>query len=198
MNGASRIFSFLSTPAFAVALMASPAPAHAQGEAPFSTVSFSVAMSHDLHQSNFQSYWDTTPAIDLAASMPFYYGRARAAVRMMRARSAELTDINTAFLHLGWGPSFSISQRTSVDVSVSAGSLYMLFTDETVSYRRSESELAAGLRAGLSGRITGPLRAQLYVEWQHAFTSVPMDFVFVSGGLAYALNSPDWLRNFLD
>lgn len=196
MSRASLISIFLLTLVVTAALLASPA--HAQRDAPFSTVSLSVDVSHDMHHSKFQSYWDTAPAVDIAASVPFYFGRARAAVRLMRAHSAELTDINTAFLHLGWGPSIPLSERASVDVSVSAGSLYMLFTDEVISYRKSESELAAGLRAGLSGRISGPLGAQLHVEWQHAFTSIPMDFVFVSGGLTYSVNSPDWLRSFLD
>jgi len=198
VNRASLISTFLSTLAVTAALIALPSPAHAQRDAPFSTVSLSVDVSRDMYESRFQSFWDTAPAVDISASVPFYVGRARAAVRLMRARSAELTDINTAFLHLGWGPSVTLSERAAVDISVSAGSLYMLFTDEVISYRRSESELAAGLRAGLAGRISGPLSAQLHIEWQHAFTSIPMDFVFLSGGLTYSVNSPDWLRSFLD
>lgn len=170
----------------------------AQRAEPFSTVSVGIAVSHDVHDARFQSSWEVSPAIDVSAGLPFYYGNIRAGVRILHAYSPELTDINSAYMHVAWGPTVDLGRSLSFDASVSAGSMYMSFTDEPVSFRKSESELAVGLRGGMSARVGGPIRAHVYCEWQHAFTSIPLDLVFVSAGLAYELQTPDWLRSFLD
>ena len=182
----------------AVAGLSVNRPVAAQNLAPFSRLSIALSVSHDLNKAQFQNVWDTSPAVDVSASLPFYYGEVRAAVRLIRAHSPELTDFNSAFVNVGWGPSFRVGNRSSLDMSVSAGSMYMSFTDETVSYRKSESEVAVGVRAGWSTRISGPVHAQVWGEWQHAFTSVPLDFAFISVGLKYDIAAPDWLKRFLD
>ncbi len=167
-------------------------------DAPFSRLSLSLNVSQDLNQAEFQNSWDTSPAIDVAAGMPFYYGDIRAAVRLIRAHSQDLTDINSAYVSVGWGPSIELGNHSSLQLSASAGTMYMSFTDETVAFRKSESELAVALRASFSTRLWGPIHAEVFTEWQHAYTSIPVDFVFVSAGFKYDLVAPDWLRRFLD
>lgn len=167
-------------------------------DAPFSRLSLSLNVSQDFNRAEFQNDWDTTPAIDIAAGMPFYFGEVRGSVRLMRAHSTELTDISSAYINVGWGPTIKVGARSSILAFVSAGTMYMSFADETVSFKKSESELAVGLRAGFSTHLGGPLHAEVFTEWQHAFTSVPLDFVFISAGLKYDLVAPNWLRNFLD
>lgn len=197
MSGQTRILAL----SWLMICFASPAAtdaARAQGEAPFSTVVFSLSLGTDVLESDFQRYWNTGPTVDIAATTPFYYGDFRTAVRVMQARSTDLTDIRTAYFYVSWGPSLSIGRSLSGSIEVAVGSFYMLFADEAVSYRKSESELAAGLRAGLSGRLHGPLGAQLHLDWQRAFTSTPVDLLVISGGVTYALDSPGWLRRFLD
>lgn len=172
--------------------------AAAQAREPFSTVGVSISVSRDLAAATFQESWDTTPAIDIAATMPFYIGEIRASVRVVHAHAAELTDINSAFVNVGWGGSLPIAGRVRAHASLSAGSMYMSFVDEPVSFRKSESELAVGLRTGMTAAVGPNMKMLIWTEWQHAFTSTPVDFVFAGVGFQYDFAAPDWLRRFLN
>ncbi len=172
--------------------------AAAQGREPFSTVGISISISQDFASSDFQRSWDTTPAIDVSAAMPFYFGEIRASVRAIHAHSSELTDINSAFVNVGWGGSMQVAGPVRAQASLAAGSMYMSFVDEPVSFRRSESELAVGVRAGLSAAVHSNMQVLLWTEWQHAFTSTPVDFVLAGVGFQYDFPAPGWLRRFLN
>lgn len=174
-----------------------PVRAVAQEQA-FSTISFGANVSKDVGNANFQRLWSSRLAMDAYTEVPFYFGHVRLAARYMQALSPTLTDIRTLHMRAAWGPRLELTNRIDVSSSVSVGSLYMSFEDEPVDYRRSESELAFGAAVAVGIRISPRITWEVSSEWTHAFTSTPLDFVFVSSGLRYEFRSPDWLKTFLD
>lgn len=192
-----RTFRGLSAIAAFVLTLYSPPAALAQDGA-FSTISFGANVAKDVSNSDFQRIWSSRLAVDTYAEMPFYVGNVRLAARYLQAISPTLTDIRTLHMRAAWGPRFELTDRLDVSSSVSVGSLYMSFEDEPVDYRRSESELAFGASVAMGLQITSRISWELSTEWAHAFTSRPLDFVFVSSGLRYQIRSPEWLRTFLN
>jgi hypothetical protein len=171
--------------------------ANAQDEA-FSTVTLGVNVAKDVNKADFQQTWSTRLAADVYAETPFYFGIVRLSARYFQASSPSLTDIRTLHMRASWGPDFRINSRIRGMAAVSMGSFYMSFEDEPVSYRKSESELVFGASTGMVVDLSSRISWEISAEWARAFTSTPLDFLFVSSGFRYTLASPKWLKSFLN
>ncbi|NNL48124.1 MAG: hypothetical protein HKO76_07135 [Acidimicrobiia bacterium] len=130
----------------------------------------------------------------------FYHGELQVGAQHMfgRARPGIETDVRLFFLHVGWGPTVKLPLGVQWSSGLDVGQVFMRFPQETISFRKSEGEVAYGLRARLSIPLTRGFAADVGVRWFHIFTSDPIEITTASAGLRYTFDSPGWLRGLLE
>ena len=75
----------------------------------------------------------------------------------------------------------------------------MNFEDEDINPGlKSESELGIEFMVRLSFQILKNANLNIEGSYLRIFTNIKIDLLFVSAGIDYSFNSPDWLRDFLN
>lgn len=193
-NRASR---FLALPLIAIAC--SGAAFDGYGQEAFAESSFFVHAGDRLNEPNLLEGWELSQFIAGGFATSFYHGELQVGAQHLfgRAHPRVDSDVRFVFLHVGWGPTVQLPLGVQWSSGLDVGQVFMRFPQETISFRKSEGEVAWGARARLSIPLTGGLQADIGVRWFHIFTSDPIEIATASAGLRYTFDSPDWLRGLL-
>lgn len=103
-------------------------------------------------------------------------------------------DFWSTLVETGWGHSVQVHEYAVLQATAHAGMYFMLFDRQPIGYARRESELMLGASFGVQVPVAGPLHIMVRSSYHRVFTSTPIEMVQVTGGLAWILETPSWLR----
>jgi len=148
-----------------------------------------------------QNYWKFGNGIEGSAEMPFYVGRIEAGVQLnpYYSESSSIPDFYAGFVYLGWGLDYSIHQRLNWYTYARVGNLQMTFDDQIIPEAlRTESEFSTSLGTRFSTPVSSELNFSVSLNYLMVHTNHPLKLVIVSAGLGYAIDTPPWIREFLN
>jgi len=100
---------------------------------------------------------------------------------------------------MGWGVEFKTLRLLKFYSGLNIGSFQMDFEDEDIEEGLvSESELGIEFMLRLSFQILKNANLNIEGSYLRIFTNMKIDLLYVSAGIDYSFNSPDWLRDFLN
>ena len=177
-----------------VALLAAPAAAQ-DGETLTLSLGGEVPVSGRLGPA-----WAPGPGAMGAAAVPLHGGVLRASADWIPhdAQTSEVPDFEALTLALGWGPEARLGPvRLRAGAEVGMGRYDFEDDDVFGANVSEESELLAGLYAGVRVPVAGPVEAWAEGGVRRVFFSTPADVGAVRAGVAVRLRSPRWLRDAL-
>lgn len=173
------------------------ATAPASAQEPYSTISTGASFGVDVGRGDFQNQWRVSPAAGLTIQTPFHFGHfevGTAAIRNSDRTEAGSRDFLAALLFAGWGPSLKLGPRLDWRNFGIAGDFLMVFDEGEAGYSKRENELALGARSSLVVSLSRHMELEAGLTGFRVFTSRPVDFLLISGGLRFRLKTPSWIR----
>ncbi len=174
-------------------------PLRAQTPPPFTTLEAGLEGVVNTNRNNFHTFWRPGTGMKGYLGTPFYFGEVQAGVQLFSyaARQPGFSEFESIFIYLGWGYRLSLPGPLALLTGFAIGSNLMIF-ELAEGYSKHESELAASLDLGLSYLIRDRWAVNLSSRYQVMFTARPIRLAFLSAGASYLLDTPDWLRIFLE
>ncbi len=194
-NRASRFLALLL-----VAAVCSGPASNGYGQDAFGESSLFVNAGDRLNAPNILEGWELSQFVAGGFATTFFHGELQVGAQHLfgRARPGIETDVRLFFVHVGWGPTIRLPLGVRWLSGVDVGQVFMRFPQETISFRKSEGEVAYGVRTRLGIPLASGLEADVGVRWFHIFTSDPIEIMTASVGLRYTFDSPRWLRGLLE
>ncbi len=194
----SKVFRLAGILVFTLGFWSPTNAALAQGEA-FDTIQFELAGGPDMVKTQLHETWSIPGVVELGVSTPFYVGEAKLNATYLPAssRSAEVTDFWAIYAGAGLAFPIPLNDRIKVSPEVRFGSMYMNFADETVDFRKEESEIFVGGRLALSAAVTHRTAVEISTVFHHTFTGIPINVSVINVGLQYRIETPGWLKRVL-
>jgi hypothetical protein len=169
--------------------------------APFATVAIALDVVTDVNRDALHEVWDPRPGAELTIATPLPRGFLDIAARAQShaARRAGLRDFRSLSAFAGWGVQAPLPGGLLLRPSARVGFAWMLF-EETPPARDDpdESEAAVGARLALLRGVGGRWAVEGVVQATRLLTRPEIDLVYVGLGIARTLESPAWLRSFLE
>lgn len=185
-----------------LALAPSPAPLPAQVAAPYGTIALRVGSLANVNRERLHESWRPIGGVELQLATPLPLGEAALVVGRVpfRSRRDDVPDFDATLLALRWGLARQVAGPLGARATILLGDFLMRFDDgeRSVHGLTEESELFAGLAAGVDLRLTRWLAASAEVAHQRVLTHLPIDLTTVSLGARATAPSPGWLRRVLE
>ncbi|MFO7447514.1 MAG: hypothetical protein R6W90_14180 [Ignavibacteriaceae bacterium] len=146
-------------------------------------------------------FWENDRGFKFLIESPFYAGNIQTGVIFIpfKGKKQELPDFKQYLVFVGWGKEISLPFKLLLFGGIKFGYFIMNFNADYLSkYQRNESEFSAGVSLSLSYPVLKNLFISVAPDLTVLFTSEKLKFYYVSAGLAYKFNSPDWLRSFFN
>lgn len=174
-------------------------PATANAQDAFDTIQFGLTGGTDVVDTRLHETWTIPGIAELSLVTPFYIGEASIRVTYLPAssRSVDVTDFWALYSGAGLALPFEVSDRVQLSPEFRFGSMYMNFADETVNFRKEESEIFIGGRLALSAAVSNRTNVELSTTLLHTFTNAPITVSTINVGVQYKIETPGWLKRVL-
>lgn len=174
-------------------------PGQAQRPEPFSTVEFRLAGTSNVNRNFLHEFWKPGGGAEATVATPFYLGFLEFGTALHRYDAEEdVPGFGALWLYAGWGLGTDVADRIRVEASGRIGNYQMSFdSGSEFTGVINESELALMVNTRLAVRPAGPVSVFVSGSYLQAYTFVRLKLRYVTAGLSYRLNSPDWLKDFL-
>lgn len=179
--------------------LAAPLPAAAQAAEPFGRLEIAVGATENVGRSRIHDYWDVGNGLLLRIGTPFYLGSA--ALTLERSPFTPHTHaqpyIDVLATLLEWNAELALHPRFRAFGGVNLGyTTFHYLHPEEFFFLITESEVGAGLQAGLRARLTGGLGLVAMATHQRSRTHIPIGLSYLAVGAEYGFATP-WLHDFL-
>lgn len=184
----------------AAALTGTPYTAAGQAPGgPFSTLEVALGGTTNLNETTFHEYWRPGQGAELSLSTLFYVGEAEAGAALHRYDAhADVPRFDALFAFVGWGVALQPVPWIGWYNGLRVGNYRMAFEDDTdFPGVRNESELTLALHSRLD---LSPGRGWTIfggATLQQTYTFIRLRYVYATGGIRYAFETPAWLQTFL-
>lgn len=171
------------------------------GKAAFSELLVTANYNQTISNGDLNEFWETGKGISVSALTPFYLGETGLGIdaSIIKSKSEIQPNFNSFFINLAWMQDINIFQFSSLKFGVKFGSYIMLFDDNELSeFESNESELAVSASARYGIKIYKNFNLYISTDLITVFTRKRLKFVNAGIGLSYRLNSPQWLKEFLE
>jgi len=172
-----------------------------QGEipAPFSSIQIALQIVQSGQGEPLQGYWTPQLGFETLIITPFYWGEIHAGgqARSFSGTDTKYPDFKSIYPFLGWGLSAALPYKIKGYLGIRAGINRMMF-DNLGGYQRSESEVAATICVALSFPLSPQWTARVSARRETTFTFKRIHLVQYTAGVGYSLQTPAWLRKFLE
>ncbi len=168
----------------------------------FKYINFGVDGIYNIHKTELDNYWEAGAAIDFSASTPYFSGLLELGVSYspFTASVEELPDFKSFHIYLQWQKEFRIYKNLKILTGPRVGMMQMKF-DKTEEINNAtdllEHEVTAGLASQLVQKISDRLNINLTANYFRVFTRKKIDLFYIGAGLSYSIDTPVWLKNFL-
>lgn len=165
----------------------------------FDSIQFGLTGGTDVVDTQLHETWSIPGIAELSIATPFYVGEASIRVTYLPAssRSVEVTDFWALYSGAGLAFPIGLNDRVKLAPEFRFGSMYMNFEDETVNFRKEESEIFIGGRLALSAAVSPRTDIELSTTLLHTFTNSPVTVSAVNVGVQYRIETPGWLKKIL-
>lgn len=179
-------------------LAAPPGQAQPRVE-PFSTVEFRLAGAQNVNRNFLHEFWKPGGGVDATVSTPFYLGFLEFGTALHRYDAdRDVPGFGALWLYAGWGLGVDVADRLRLEGSGRIGNYQMSFdSGSEFTGVINESELAMMVQTRLAVRPAGPVSVFVSGSYLQAYTFLRLKLWYVTAGLNYRLNSPEWLKDFL-
>ncbi len=166
---------------------------------PFDSTSLYFQPTINSNRNMFHEYWDVSTGYELTVRTKFYLGQLELGTLINNNSSNFETqpDYYSMFSYLGWGYKFQINNRFSNYSGMRLGNYYMSFDDPDIHAElKSENEMGVGLVTSFQFNFNNKWSAILSGEYLKVYTFNRIHLSFISFGIGYSFESPDWFRRF--
>jgi len=170
-------------------------------ESPFEKIKIGLQYTSHFNQNIFHNTWQPSGGIKGFFETPFYFGRAQVGLKLMYFRTKDLSipEFISWFVYGGWGMEFKLLRLLRLYSGLNIGSFQMKFEDEDIEPGlRSENELGIEFMVRFSFEILKNTNLNIEGSYLQVFTNQKINLFYVSAGIDFLLNTPDWLRDFLN
>ncbi len=195
---------------FSLIFFASASRVSAQTEA-FETISVGAFMSYPVAGGNLLDRWDPNPALHIGLRTPFYAGDLETGLRYTQFVNAPeypgYSDFKTTFIYLGWGYDFAVSERFRLSPLLRFGTSFFLYDEAkgypspgagwTYDFDTNESEFTYELLLRGEYRLSESFSAHAELTYNRTLTYHPIQLNYVTAGITYTFNTPQWLTKVL-
>lgn len=167
----------------------------------FDYIKLTAEIAESKTSNFFTSIWSIEQGAAGEVEFPFYYGNIKAGLMHTQffGKSQKNPDFTGSYIFLGWGKEIFLPLSFSIYAGGKAGSFLMNFQDESLNaYERNESELAAGAEGRLNLYITKNFILYGSAEHIAVFTQKKIELLLVKAGISILIDSPNWLKEFLN
>lgn len=179
--------------------LAAPRPAAAQAAEPFGRLEIAVGATKNVGRTPIHDYWDVGTGMLLRIGTPFYLGSA--ALTLERSPFTPHTSaqpyIDVLAILLEWNGELALLPRLRAFGGANFGyTIFHYLHPEEYFFLITESEVGAGLQAGLRVRLVGDLGLVAMATHQRTRTHIPIGLSYLAVGAEYRFATP-WLHDFL-
>ena len=197
-------------PLISLILFISASRVSAQSEA-FETLSAGAFIGYTVAGSELLDRWDSKPHLQLSLQTPFYAGDLEAGLRYTQVTNApgfqDYSDFQTAFIYLGWGYDFAVSERFRIGPLLRFGTSFFHYDEAkgytgpsagwTYEFDTSESEFAYELLLRGVYRLSESISAHTELTYNRTLTYHPIRLTYITAGITYTFHTPQWLKKVL-
>lgn len=174
---------------------------HKENIAAFSSMTVQVNFASSINSGAFEDYWRHGNGIEGSIETPFYLGLIQGGIHILPYYSlnSSIPDFYTGLIFLGWGLEFPVLEKLDWYNFARLGNIQMNFNDDTIiAALKTESELCTSIGTRFSYTVAANLSLSVSGNYMVIHTSRPIELTFMSVGLGYSLQTPGWIKNFLD
>lgn len=167
---------------------------------PFSKITIALSAARQGNSTLLNEFWDNNFALEGSIESPFYFGDVKTGLVFLpfEGNSVKYPNFKIFYFYLGWNGVLHFYKNFSASFGVSAGSSLMYFhEDEIAAFERTESELTFSTGAKIKYQIAGKIGIFSKIDLIKIFTKNNIDLMLVSAGIDFAIDTPNWLENFL-
>lgn len=210
--------SLLAALSLLAAGSAAPVRAQPSGGA-FETMAIQVGGAANLNRTDFHRFWHPGQGGEMTLQTPFYAGMVETGLALHRyaAAAADVPAFDAVQVHLGWSFPLTLTPRLQWQTGFRLGNYLMRFGDAvqnghvgcdlggvkgcgddvSIIGGDSESEFFMGLHARLHVRLSDAWALYAGGHLLNTYTHERMRLFYAAAGLSYTLQTPGWLRTFL-
>ena len=166
----------------------------------FSSLTFKLNLLTNTNRNTLHQYWSPYLGGEAEVETPFYAGNIQAGLHLFQfnGKQEAYVDYWVTFLYISWGRDISLLSQIKWFNGIRIGSYQMRFDDTEINpTQRVESELAAGFDSRFKIEISSQWSCQLGIGYIVVFTHKKLELMNLSVGVAYMIDSPTWLMEFL-
>lgn len=184
--------------------------AYAQHEA-FETISTGVFAGYTVTGNDLLDNWDSKPSLQFIVRTPFYAGNLETGLRYTRFTHApeypSYSDFRTTYIFLGWGYDFTFSEHFRVGPLFRFGTKFFHYAEAKLypspsgtwnyAFDSSESEFAYELILRGEYHLSEKFSVFADYSYNRTLTYHPIRLNYLSAGIMYTFDSPNWLKKVL-
>jgi hypothetical protein len=180
------VWNLIASISLGAALMAQPA---------YSYLDIGLQGSVNINNNRFHEFWQVQPVREIYAATPINFGFIKTGVSTHEYPGSP--EYEAYFPYLGWGFIIPQSQLFAWINMIKIGNYLMQFGDyETNETKVDESELGLALSTGLEVRVYKQVYFQTSLDYFRVYTRRSIELTYISAGLCYRLETPNWFREF--
>ena len=176
-----------------------PSSTFAQSKA-FSATEVTIEGAFDLENDRLYDDWKYDGSAGIRVSFPFHIGRLHVVARAQRfqARTAAVPKFNAIHLWLGLGLPIIDSSRFRFESVIGVGNYYMRFDEATLQGIKNESEFAVSAMQLAQLHVSNRVSLHVGGSVSRVYTFIRMNIVQANAGITVRLQTPSWLKGFLE
>lgn len=184
-----------------LAALALPLAAVGQRSAePFGRLEIMVAATENVGRTRLHDFWSVATGKLVRVGTPFYLGSVALTVQLtpFEPHRDPQPDIDVLAVMTEWNGELALLSRLRGFGGIHLSHTVFNFRHpETRVHLITESEVGAGVQAGLRARLAGDLELVVLAMHQRSRTHLPTDLSYLALGAEYGFATPSWFREFL-
>lgn len=173
----------------------------------FETISAGALAGYTVGGNELLDVWDSKPSLQLNFRTPFYAGALETGLRYTPfTHSPELSDYSdfqTTFIYLGWGYDFAFNENFRFGPLLRFGTKFFHYDKAkqypsptgawSYAFDTNESEFAYELILRGEYRLSDNFSAYADLSYNRTLTYHPIRLNYLSAGIMYTFDTPNWL-----
>ena len=166
---------------------------------PFSTIEMGLAGAAIVNHNLPHEFWAPSGGVEVSFATPFYLGTLELGGAIYGFDSEQsVPEFEAVWFYAGWGSGVVVTYWLRVEGSIRIGNFHMSFDDDSQFFSvRNESEFGLMFSTRVVLREVGPVSLFVSGSYLHVYTYLPIKLSFLTAGVSYRMNSPNWLKKVL-